>query len=282
MRHAQGVGCEGWPACYGRIAGDAQQASAPPIGIHIARLLHRLAASGALLAILTLIVVSRSRSDLRRSRLLAIGALAVALALAALGIATPGATLPAVALGNLLGGFLMIALLAALSSSLVNGASGVLAPGPGTARAIGLTLLAALFAQTLAGGLIGTQYALPACATIDHCAVTGDLVSALHPFRQPIVVDGRVVPPAGASDLHVLHRALGVAIAAALLALAYVVRRTTPLGSPMLAGLAVASPLTGALALLHMPAPLVTVAHNALAASTVAALAWWMLPAPRR
>src|SRR6185295_16866136 len=85
MRHAQSVGCADWPSCYGRTPSDVQ-AAAPSIGVHLARILHRLAASAALLAIAMLLVFSWRRSDVRRARALAASALAVALGLAALGI----------------------------------------------------------------------------------------------------------------------------------------------------------------------------------------------------
>jgi cytochrome c oxidase assembly protein subunit 15 len=276
MRHVQGVGCADWPACYGRVASEAQ-AAATPIGIHIARLLHRLAASSALLAIVIVTILSRRRTELAHARALAIGALAAALALAALGIATPGATLPAVPLGNLAGGFLMIALLAALVGSLSDGRPAIENPVSSRLRALALALLAAVFVQTLTGGLIGTQFALPACPTLDGCSAGGDLVSALNPFRLPRVADGRVVPPAGASDLHVLHRGLGVVIAVAMFGFAYLLRGTRARRSTLLfAALGVAAPLTGAFAILHMPAPVVTVVHNALAASSVAGFAYFV------
>jgi cytochrome c oxidase assembly protein subunit 15 len=273
MRHAQSVGCADWPSCYGRVVPEAQ-AAASSAGIHVARLVHRLAASAALLAILTLLVLTRGRSDLARARTLALAALAVALALAVLGIATPGATLAAVPLGNLLGGFLMIALLAALAGSLASDARFVAAPMSSGLRAFALALLAALFVQTLAGALIGTQFALPACPTLNGCGAGGDIASALDPFREPVVVEGRVVPPPGASALHVAHRALGLALAVTVLCFARVLRHRTTRGALLLAALAVASPLTGVLAILDMPSAIATVVHNALAAASIAALAY--------
>jgi cytochrome c oxidase assembly protein subunit 15 len=51
-----------------------------------------------------------TRPVLKRAGALSVSLLLLALALAALGIATPGTRLPAVAMGNLLGGFVMLAL----------------------------------------------------------------------------------------------------------------------------------------------------------------------------
>lgn len=81
----------------------------------VARVVHRVAASVTLILVFAMAFGSfTTRPALRREGALTLGLLAVALALAALGVVTPGSRLPAVTLGNLLGGFAMLALSARL------------------------------------------------------------------------------------------------------------------------------------------------------------------------
>lgn len=276
MRHTQaGLGCPDWPACYARIA-DTVDVSTTTIGVHVARLLHRLAASAALFAIVAMLWLARGVPGFGRERALAGAALTVALALAALGILTPGATLPAVPLGNLGGGFLMLALLAALTGLATGDPRETRTGASPSARALIVALLAAVFVQALLGGLIGTQFALTACPALDACAATGPTFAAdaLNPFRPPAIFAGHALAPVGAAGLHWLHRALGAAIAVGTLALALALRRSEPRWAHLLACLALAAPLLGATAIVQMPALAVTVLHNAVAGALAATLAF--------
>jgi cytochrome c oxidase assembly protein subunit 15 len=276
MRHTQaGLGCADWPACYAQIA-DGAQGPATTVGIHVARLLHRLAASAALFAIIALLWLARGVPGFGRERALTGATLFVALGLAALGLLTPGAMLPAVPLGNLGGGFLMLALLAALTGLAASAPSATGAGASQFERGLTGTLLAAAFAQALLGALIGTQFALTACPALDTCAATGPTfaIDVLNPFQAPAVFAGHALAPVGAAGLHWLHRALGGAIAVGTLALAFVSRSRDPRLAHLLACLALAAPALGATAVLHMPALAVTVLHNAVAAALVAALAY--------
>jgi len=277
-RHTQaGLGCVAWPSCYALVATDAQTA-VPSIGVSLARFLHRLAASSALLLIVGMLLVARGARTYKRERALAVAALIVALSLAALGIATPGAERPAVPLGNLLGGYVMIAVLAALAGAVAPGSAETGRVTASALRRFALALLGFAFLQAALGGFIGTQFALRSCPALDHCAgAAGDAFArgaVLDPFRPPVVVDGRVVAPAGAAGLHVIHRLLGIAVALAALALAYALRSSNRRGAALLAGLALAAPLLGAAAILRMPSLPVTVLHNAAAAAMIATLAY--------
>ncbi|MBK6806764.1 MAG: hypothetical protein IPG84_18930 [Betaproteobacteria bacterium] len=156
LRHsAAGLGCADWPGCYAAIVDTVET---PLPGTVLARLVHRFAASGALVLIgLIAFLALRPASDYPVERRLAWLALAVALALAALGIWTPGARVPAVAIGNLVGGFALFASLAALSARLRE-------QGPGVAgSAIALVALVVVFAHAMLGGMIGAQFAVTAC-----------------------------------------------------------------------------------------------------------------------
>ena len=134
-------------------------------------------------------------------------------------------------------------------------------------RWIALALLLLVFVQAASGGMIGAQYALTACPTLAGCPAFafGELLAAgaLDPFRALSIVDGRVVPPAGAAGLHVLHRALGIAVAVATLALAYRMRRSDPRAALLLLALAAGALFLGVAAIAGMPSLPMTVLHNA-------------------
>ena len=253
--------------------------SPPSIGVQIARALHRLAASSALVLIIGMLLLAPSVRRYRRARLLAIAALGIALCLAALGFATPDARIAAIPLGNLLGGYLMLAVLAALAGTVAEPSLATGSIVSSSRRRLVLALLGLVFLQAATGGLIGMQFALQACPALDHCAPSGDAFArgaALDPFLRPIVVSGRVAPPAGAGELHSLHRPLGIAIAVAALTLAAALRSSHRRPAALLAGLALAAPLLGATAILRMPSLPITVLHNAVAAALIATLAYML------
>jgi cytochrome c oxidase assembly protein subunit 15 len=287
MRHTQaGLACADWPACYGRMEASAGDI-APSIEVRVVRIAHRLAATSVLAFVIGLLLVAWTQKPAwKREGSLALAALIVAAALAVLGLATPGARLPAVTLGNLLGGYLMLALLAATAAATRrHDATASTIASDGTARSIACTVLALVFVQAAAGGMIGAQYALTACPALDGCPAFsfGELLEAgaFDPFRELSIVDGRVVPPRGAAGLHTIHRALGIAVAAAVLALAYRMRRLDRHAALLLVALAVGTPLVGAAAVAGMPSLPMTVLHNAAAASLVAALAYMAAPVLR-
>lgn len=107
--------CDTWPACRGVASETASPAAAEtqpaPAKNDVARTVHRAAASMSLLLVIALVCLSLlPRPRERRVGRLALYLLALALGLAALGIVTPGSRSPLVLLGNLLGGYAMLAL----------------------------------------------------------------------------------------------------------------------------------------------------------------------------
>ncbi len=278
MRHAQaGLSCGDWPACYARVA--APLASAPPdAGVQFARIAHRLAATGVLALVIALMLVARTRRPAwRREGRLAQVALLVVVALAGLGIATPGARLPAVTLGNLLGGYALLAALAA-TAAVAATAGAATATARGRAQTPAVIALAAVLVQAALGGLIGAQFASPACAALVDCGawswsafVDG---GAWSPLRTPAVVDGHAIAPAGAAGLHLLHRANGLLVAALVLVTVAAMWRGRARAAWMLSALLVAAAVSGIAAVSPAPALAVVVVHNACAALLVATLAW--------
>ena len=278
MRHAQaGLSCGDWPACYARIA--APLAFAPPAaGVQLARIAHRLAATGVLALVIALLLVARTRRPAwRREGRLALVALLVVVALAGLGIATPGARLPAVTLGNLLGGY---ALLAALAATAAAAAAAGTASGPArdSGRTPALIALAAVFVQAALGGMIGAQFASLACPALADCGAWSWRAfadgGAWNPLRTPALIDGHLAAPAGAAGLHLLHRLNGLVVAALVLVTAALVWRSRRGLAWTLSGLLVAAAVSGVAAVSPQPALTIVVAHNACAALLVAVLAW--------
>jgi len=152
--------CTGTAACG---AGAAPLSASLPVyreeTIALVRNAHRLTATLALLACIGLLAVSlTSRPRPLQLVLLSSGLLAVALGLAALGVVTPGSRSPWVLLGNLLGGFAMLAL-AWRITRLSGTDAGKVAGRRGVAGLEGWTCASALLwgLQAALGALAGTE-----------------------------------------------------------------------------------------------------------------------------
>lgn len=104
--------CADWPECRSTQSAEPGRVAPTWLGatpvLDTVRKVHRLAATLALLVALGLVVISL-RQRPRRHAGHALALLALALGLALLGIVTPGSRAPAVLLGNMLGGLLMLA-----------------------------------------------------------------------------------------------------------------------------------------------------------------------------
>lgn len=271
MRHTQaGLSCADWPACYGANP-TATTDVVPSALVRAVRIAHRLAATGVLALIVGMLLIAWTQKPAwKRAGTLALVALALAIGLAVLGIATPGARMPAVTLGNLLGGYLMFAALCALVALSRDAAIAISSHGYAAA-----TLLLVLVEAAL-GASIGAQYALTACPTLPACAAPdgGSMpIDAVNPFRPLSVVDGHALAPADAAGLHVVHRAAGLVVVLVTLGLAYRLRRDDRRTALVLAVLAIAAPVLGAAAIAAMPSLPSTVLHNVATTLLVGTLA---------
>lgn len=167
-----GVGCADWPQCQGELLRQAQLLATPtePPGLAQARRLHRLLAPAVLL--LALVVVALAL--LRRPRLprVARGGLTLvllAVLLALLGITAGRSGLPAVVLGNLLGGFLMLAVAWRLVTTSAAASAGT---APDAARRLRIWArwgLLLLVVQIALGGLISATHGASACTGLGAC-----------------------------------------------------------------------------------------------------------------
>ncbi len=271
LRLAQdGLGCADWPACYGAIAPQAPGGGEVPVLEMVMRVVHRIAAAGVGFAVIVIAVLCFRGGGDRRRKWLAGALLGLTVFLAVLGRATPGAVLPAVTLGNLLGGLLMLGLLWRLRLG-VAGAARV--PASGWVR-LGLVLLAL---QIALGASVSAFHAAASCATLPAChgewLPSGGTVAALDPTRpRPALAGTSLAAEPARAALHMAHRFTAVLVLGYWGVLAMVrVRAAGGAATVLTAGLLLAQGVTGA-ATVWLAVPLAAaVLHNALAALAVLA-----------
>jgi cytochrome c oxidase assembly protein subunit 15 len=270
-----GLGCDDWPACYGQSLRELQQGAAVPAaeqtGTAAARLAHRVAASAALLLVITMVMVCfGSQPLLLREGSLALALLGLALFLAVLGFWSRAARLPAVAMGNLVGGFAMLALCVRLAAAGRSPPPLAGLRGPAAAAALLLLLQVAL------GGLVSASFAGLSCSGWSDCnpaeALRASGWGGLNPWREPVLAATPPVNPIGALA-NGLHRHAGVALALLLLPLGVLALR---LGRPrtgiVLLALLLAQLAVGmALSSLALPLGLAML-HNLIAAALLGTL----------
>lgn len=265
---AAGLGCEPWPQCYGQPA-----ATPHAFGTELLRILHRVAAVVLLPLLLMLIMGGFSPRPQRwPQRWTAVTAVAVAIFLAVLGRWTAGSRVPAIALGNLLGGFVLLAL--CLRMALVGHGSWETAAPSVRLRRWRVLAVVLLLLQVALGGLVSSTFAGLACTGPSGCALAGEMPwQALDPWRLP-PVDSAPWPvhPEGVL-LQLLHRGTALLTVAAVVITAILLRRS---GWPRLAGLLLAllalELLLAALLVLQGLPLAAAVAHNLTAALLLALL----------
>ena len=225
-----GLGCEPWPACYGQELRALQRGDAPDAGaaqaVAVARLAHRVLASTALVLVIVLAMGAfTGKPAPRAAPTLALGLLAMALFLAGLGWFTAGSRVPAVALGNLLGGFAMLA----LSWRLAMRDAPASARRPSHAR-WAAAALAVLLVQVAFGGLVSASHSTFSCSDIGQCmrqaALDGWRWQLLDPWREPMFEATSALPvnPQGALA-NLLHRGWALVVVLAVLPTAWLARR---------------------------------------------------------
>jgi cytochrome c oxidase assembly protein subunit 15 len=251
-----GPGCVPWPACYGSIS-EATRDAGGAMGEAV-RLTHRVAAMGVSVVTLLIVAIAWKRRPVRTAwRAAAVAILVLVAALAVLGRVTPGARHVAIALGNLAGGFTLLALSWALAVSARQRFLPEAAPPAPFASVTATVSLAATAAAAASGSYLSAAYLGMGCETLPFC-------------------------PAGTSGagLHELHRASAAAALAGWSLLAFgrarIPRYARQAAAIALAALAGGAALGAANADLGLPLA-VSWLHNLLAAIALcAATSAWL------
>jgi len=281
----QGLGCDDWPDCYGRVdivkyAGDMDVSAsgglqpgalAPPTGVERA---HRGVASLLLVFILALVIVAwRKRKDSGPGMVLPFAALFVTLFLAVLGVMYGSPLLrPPVVLANLLGGMILFSLLWWLQLAQRRRPAGAVSPETESLRRWALLGLGLVVVQTALGGWVSSNFSALACPSFPFCGGAEMNIAAGFTLRQLLEVSpqGRVViDPAATVAIQVVHRLGALVVVSFLTWLGYRLLqqggRPRALGMILLALLGLQVLLGAATVILASPLGVV-VSHNATAA----------------
>jgi cytochrome c oxidase assembly protein subunit 15 len=270
-----GLGCDPWPSCYTQSTFlDTTQGLAIPEGEYAGlRALHRLFASLLGISVLILMLVA---CWYRRaiSPLLPVLMFVVVLFLSILGVSTPTRTDPAVTLGNVLGGIVLIALIWRQLLALRARRN---TPGP---RRLIMLLSVLLGLQILSGVWASANYTAGACPKLFTCDFIANARSNLlhsYDLSRELTLDsaGELLFSGHMNTIQFTHRLLSVALLIVGTVTFCVIRREYPaLNKPMGAviALCVAQILLGAFNVL-MDMPLWTnTLHNLLAVSLMLAV----------
>lgn len=279
MRLSQaGLGCEPWPACYAQAARDAAAGTSLPgsigAGVAAARLAHRVVASAVLILVITLVLstcFTRPRFA-PAAAALSSTLLMLALGLAVLGVMTPGARLPAVVLGNLLGGFLMLA----LSVRLASWSTDPQAEADPSISRWALASAALLIVQVALGALVSSTHAALSCDLWSTCLAsasnTGWDWRALNPWQVPGPSALLRTDPAAVA-LQAVHRTSALLTAACVAVLAIQAwRRDRRADAVAVAATTAGVVSVGWLSAVHQLPMATVLLHNLLAAVLLAAV----------
>jgi len=178
-----GLGCEPWPNCYTEsMFLDTTQGLEIPLGeFQTLRALHRIFASILGICVVILLIVSVWYRQFI-SPVLPFLMFIVVLFLSALGVSTPTRTIPAVTLGNVLGGIILIGL---IWRQILLLRSHPLCEGPAFHLKI-LSLFITL--QLISGAWASANFTASACPELLQCEISENLnplvFDALNPFRE--------------------------------------------------------------------------------------------------
>lgn len=265
-----GLGCNVWPSCYRQVA---------PVGIEVAgnvavvaaRLVHRVVASAVLVLVVILVLATLGmRPKLWREGRLTLGMLLLTLGLAALGAAARGSQFPAVVLGNLLGGFALLAVAWRLAGT-------TMARGHGSGQWTGWAWLALLLLmlQVALGGLVSATHSLIVCSSWAECSRLVQGVEwdwqVLNPWLG-VGSDATVLSARGAW-LQWLHRVGVLLVAPTMVVVGWIAWRSGQRAPALALGALLGLQLLLGILLGSTGAPLpVALAHNLVGAALIALL----------
>lgn len=231
-----GIGCDGWPACYGQLNAGIEKKGITVLteqgrdmAHYGARVAHRYIASVLGLFIVGIFIAALRQGRARSTTLLVpLAILCITVFLSLLGYYTPSRSNPLITMGNLLGGMVLLGLLWWLMQREVV-ADEVPAPPP-RSRGPATFALCLVLLQILLGGWSSANYASANCPGLVRCEgelfAAGQLVDAFDPLRQVVLDDGgQVVRTESLGLMSMVHRVFALLTAAYL---AWLVRRLKP------------------------------------------------------
>ena len=284
-----GIGCAQWPQCYGHIGDvatiettdDSQTAYQEIVDqksqpLSWATPLHRLVAStlGLLIIFLNLLALKN-----KKARFISFCLLGLTVYLAVLGIRSGSLYDPAVIMGNLSGGFLMLGLLGWLAFTQKPPAP---RHGHASLKPWAIMALVAVSLQILLGGLTSANFAATACQTIPDCHGSwlpdAHLGKAFDLSRQHQVSEsGIVIGGAERMAIHKLHRIGAILSLLLLITVGVMAIRTGGLNrfaGTLIVVLVILEFTVGVLAVASALPILLAVSHNWLSGLLVLALLW--------
>ena len=219
-----GIGCPDFPACYGLIGEQPEPAvsarqnayqkilaeSDAPLAW--AAPLHRLVASLLGLAVVALNLLAFREG---RHRLICLAMLALTVFLAVIGLKSGSLHHPAIVMGNLVGGFVLLGLLGWLVFGFSLGAPRYMETRIRHLRPLLVTALVFLGLQIVLGGLTSANFAATACQTFPNCNGAwfpdATLYTALR-IDEPHEINelGYAVGGQERASVHQAHRVLAV------------------------------------------------------------------------
>lgn len=272
-----GIGCAGWPSCYGKIATEGADrnpaaTSATPLvdeAKGAIRLVHRLAATLLGLMIVGIAILAFSERDRPGRALVATGVLVVLMvALAMVGRVTVHPVKPWIATVNAVGGIAVVACLAWLAMAQFARPAVARVQELRSLRAWSLPALALVFVQIVSGVWVSANFAALGCGEFPLCRESWvpvmDFGAALD-WDRPAEV---ALSPEALAAIHWSHRLAALFTLAYLVVLAIRVARVPDLAGygAIIGGLALAQAGLGiANVISGLPLPAV-LAHNVLGA----------------
>lgn len=232
-----GLGCDGWPECYGQIGSPEQYTAFDSISDAnivkphgLARAAHRLVASTlGFFVLLILIQAFRRRAPEHAGILVPSLAFAVTVFLAILGYLTPSPWLPVVTLSNLMGGMVLLALTWWLAQGCVDKKTAASASNSTSTTWVTLGLV--LFVvQVSLGAWNSANFAGPACTTLIGCDEQALPLNRINEsfslFRElSLDEDGKVLMVESSYLINTAHRVFALLTMLYLAGLAIVVIR---------------------------------------------------------
>lgn len=229
-----GLGCNPWPECYAQLtlADGVKGLEIPDTEFRTFRAMHRYVASilGINIVIIMLMAIWYRKEI---SPLLPVLMFIVVLFLSILGVTTPTRSIPAVTLGNILGGIVLSGL---LWRQILQTRPRPVIPGPLILLLVSVTLTL----QLISGAWASANYTGSACPKLVTCTYTnnlsGNLFESFNVFRKlKLDMDNRLVVDETSSIIQFSHRLIAILLLILVMKALWTVKRNHPvLFKPML------------------------------------------------